>query len=369
MDNKKNKGIVVAVVAVLLIVAVVAAILIFTKKKEAYRIIKVYEVEGEAFVNRDGVDDLEPYANMVLESGDTVRVDTGTMTLKLDEDKYIYLEQGTEICLVAEGTDSDSKTTIELKKGAITNEIQNKLSADSSYEVNTPNATMAVRGTIFRVEITYDESGVCYTKVSTLEGKVASRLVYADGTISDDEVMVERGYEVTIYQDDENTDYLTGVKPIDFSQLPEYLLDKFEDIIRQLIEELEQTEDEPSTEEKDETQDIKEPSLESDGNNQETQKKKDNETEDTKEQLTTETPTTEAPTTEMPTTEAPTTETPTTEAMEYTVTFMYNEVVFGTQTVKAGECATEPSLMPEASGSWDYDFTKPVESDLTIVWK
>lgn len=63
-----------------------------------------------------------------------------------------------------------------------------------------------------------------------------------------------------------------------------------------------------------------------------------------------------------------TTET-TNQKSEYTVTFLYNGAVFGTQTVKAGACAQEPSLMPEAGGSWDYDFSKPVTEDITIEWK
>ena len=265
--------------------------------------IKIYEVEGAAFVQRDGVDDLEPYANMLLKSGDTVRVDAGSMTLKLDEDKYVYVEENTEFKLIAQGTDENSKTKIELTKGAITNEIQNKLSTESSYEVNTPNATMAVRGTVFRVEVTYDEAGVCYTKVSTLEGKVASRLVYADGTVSEQEVLIEHGYEVIIYQDDKNTDYMGDVEPIDFSKLPQAVSERFGALIDELKEEL--------------------------GLKEET----------------------------------------TNQKSEYTVTFLYNGAVFGTQTVKAGACAQEPSLMPEAGGSWDYDFSKPVMEDITIEWK
>ena len=59
----------------------------------------------------------------------------------------------------------------------------------------------------------------------------------------------------------------------------------------------------------------------------------------------------------------------TNQKSEYTVTFLYNGAVFGTQTVKAGACAQEPSLMPEAGGSWDYDFSKPVVEDITIEWK
>ena len=36
--------------------------------------------------------------------------------------------------------------------------------------------------------------------------------------------------------------------------------------------------------------------------------------------------------------------------------------------VKGGECATKPLLMPSASGSWDYDFSKIVNEDITIEW-
>lgn len=297
MEKKKSRRWLIIAVAILVIAVVVAIILLITKKKDSYRVIKIYEVEGAAFVQRNGVDDLEPYANMLLKSGDTVRVDAGSMTLKLDEDKYVYVEENTEFKLIAQGTDENSKTTIELTKGAITNEIQNKLSTESSYEVNTPNATMAVRGTVFRVEVTYDEAGVCYTKVSTLEGKVASRLVYADGSVSEQEVLIEHGYEVIIYQDDKNTDYMGDVEPIDFSKLPQAVSGRFGALIEALKEET------------------------------------------------------------------------TNQKSEYTVTFMYNGTVFGTQTVKAGACAQEPSLMPEAGGSWDYDFSKPVVEDITIEWK
>ena len=238
MEKKKSRRWLIIAVAILVIAAAVAIILLITKKKDSYRVIKIYEVEGAAFVQRDGVDDLEPYANMLLKSGDTVRVDAGSMTLKLDEDKYVYVEENTEFKLIAQGTDENSKTAIELTKGAITNEIQNKLSTESSYEVNTPNATMAVRGTVFRVEVTYDEAGVCYTKVSTLEGKVASRLVYADGSVSEQEVLIVHGYEVIIYQDDKNTDYMGDVEPIDFSKLPQAVSERFGALIDELKEEL-----------------------------------------------------------------------------------------------------------------------------------
>ncbi len=222
---KKSKKLIFIIVGILMMVCIaVVAIVMLSKKEDSYRIIKVYEFDGNGLVSREGIGDIEPYANMVLESGDNIKLNAGLMTLKLDDDKYVYVEEKTEFSLEATGTAKDSKTTIKLKSGAITNEIQNKLSGDSSYEINTPNTTMSVRGTTYRVEVYQDEKGVNYTRVSVFEGTVATKLLYADGTISDDEVAVEAGKEVIIYEDDTTTDYMGGVTEIDYSTLPDELL-------------------------------------------------------------------------------------------------------------------------------------------------
>lgn len=234
MEAKKgNKKII--IIAAVIIVAVIAAILLlflFKNKETSYRLLKIFEVEGTANVKRGSIGDIEPYANMVLESGDAVKLDTGKLTIRADEDKYIHLEDGTELKLTATGDATNSKTKIELMSGAITNDIQNKLSLESSYEVNTPNSTMSVRGTIYRVWI-YEENGIKYTKVTVFEGEVATRLVYADGTVSDEEVSVKKGKEVLIYEDGKTTDYVGEPKDIDFSELPESVLN----LLKEKIEE------------------------------------------------------------------------------------------------------------------------------------
>lgn len=222
---KNNKKLILIIVGALLAICVtIVAVVMLTKKEEAYRIIKVYEYDGDGVVNRKSIGDIEPYNNMVLESGDNIRLNTGLMTLKLDDDKYVYVEENTEFELQATGTSQDSKTTIDLKHGAITNDIQNKLSGESSYEINTPNSTMSVRGTTYYVEVYKDEKGITYTRVSVFEGKVTTKLRYADGTVEEKEVAVEGGKEVIIYEDDTTTDYLEGVTDIDYSTLPDDVL-------------------------------------------------------------------------------------------------------------------------------------------------
>lgn len=310
-QSRRKKWIPVMVVGALVVILTVVIVLICVSKQETYRIIKVYEVSGDAMVNRDGVGEMEAYQDMVLESGDTVTVGTGSMTLRLDDDKYVYVEEDTKFRLVADGTSSNSKTVIELESGAITNDIQNALGEGSSYEVNAPNSNMSVRGTVYRV-YTYYVDGIRYTKVSVFEGTVESKLLYADGTLSSDSVMITNGKEVIIYDDDESTDYVGEPREIDYDELP----DEVVELIKKIMEERGQ----------------------SDVLNEDT---------------------------------ATTTEEMTTEEVtgSFVVTFMYKGSVFGTQTVEMGGQATEPSLAPAPTGGWDFDFQTEINSDTVIEWK
>lgn len=318
MNKKKKVLIVSAVICVIAAAAII--ILLLVNKKDSYRIIKVYEIEGEATVKRQGKGDIQVYNNMLLQSGDTISLKQGTMTLKLDDDKYVYVEENTEFELIASGSSANSKTKINLKSGAITNEITNKLSDDSAYEINTPNSTMAVRGTIFRVEIYTDDDMVTYTKISVFDGKVDTWLVYQDGSVAESSVSVSRGRETIIYEDDKNTDYLGEPEEIDYSALPEQA-------IQTLIKICESGSDIGVT--PDELKQY----LKENGNGS-AEAEGDGE-----------------------------------QKGSCVVTFVYRGTVFGTQTVDYGECAQVPSLMPSDTGSWDFDFGTPITENIDIEWK
>ena len=312
----KNRKILIPIIAgVAVLVAVITVIcIVVANKEEAYRIIKIYEIDGEAIVERDGKGEIEAYANMILESGDTVLLESGTMTLKLDEDKYIYMEEGSELVLRAKGTAKNSKTTITLKQGAITNELQNKLNDQSSYELNTPNSTMSVRGTIYRAEVYESEDGNLHTRVSVFKGKVETQLVNEDGT-KEKTVMITDKTEVIIYRDKDTTDYLTDVRPIDVSTLPPEAIKTIETIVNNGTK-LDIEVDIPNETTKEDDTDV-------DNGNSTT----------------------------------------------HTVTFMYDGELFGTQKVRDGECAMLPTLAPVKNGDWDFDFTKPITEDTVIEWK
>lgn len=291
----------VAVVAAVVVIIVIAA----GKKEESFRTIKVYEISGEAVINRKDIGEINAYENMVLESGDQVTMNSGTMTLKLDEDKYVYVEEGAAFDLVATGNSDDSRTTINLTTGAITNEIQNKLSTDSTYEVNTPNSTMSVRGTVFRVCV-YEKDGVLYTDVSVFDGVVETNLIYKDGKRADSSkiLSVEEGLRTIIFEDEMTTDYVgDGITEIDYDDIPDELIELLVEKGFVDAEEL----------------------ANRTGNAAE-------------------------------------------EPGPFMVTFVNDGETFAWNEVEKGETVPEPTLMPTAAGHWDFDFGTPITKNTTIEW-
>ncbi len=287
------------------LIAVAVTLFFVIPKDKSYRLLKLFEFSGSGTVTRENKGAITPYANMVLENGDTVKLDTGVMTIQADDDKFIHLDEHTTIKLNATGTSDKSKTSIDLLEGGITSDIRNKLSADSTYEVNTPNSAMSVRGTVFYTFV-YEIDGVKYTRICCFEGNVSTRLIYKDGTSSIEEVLVPMGKEIIIYEDQTTTDYLY-VEPqdIDYSTIPEEELLELKEMIEKENKDLS----------------ITSPEI-------------------------------------VRLLEGP-----------YIVTFTYNKIVFGTQEVKKGELAQVPSLSPSPTGGWDFDFTKPITKDTTIEWK
>ena len=355
------------------------------KKEEAYRNIKVMSINGSATVERASVGTLDAYADMKLENGDRLSVDgSSSLTLSMDDDKYAMLEPGSSLTLEADGTKENSRTVIHLEAGAVMNYLSEKLSEGSSYEVTVPNSTMAVRGTVFRVAIVYDENGESYTTVQVFEGIVGCRLVFPDGTLSEEEVQLAPGKEVLIHGDTSISEYV-GDKghDIDYTTLNrealEFLLFCIDDgadlcIPREEVEELLRKLDQPE-EEPEEQEEAEEPEKE------------------VKKPVVIETPEPVVPAVEeTPSSSGGSSETskglpgnddnqkshhsskknPSSsdeETKTYTVTFQTaSGDVFCTQTVEDGKTASKPKLQPSASGSWNYDFTKAVTENIIIKW-
>lgn len=317
MKKKRTVAIVVAVILAIVVAVTIAAIAMYKNKigskntkeatAESYREIQIYDIEGSATVERENVGQLDAYVDMMLQTKDALGTAVDSyLKLRMDEDKYMLLEPETEITVEAAGDKKDSLTTIQLTKGSITNSLENKLTEDSIYEINTPNATMAIRGTTFRVSVETDEDGVIFTTLSVYEGKIACQLVMPDGTVSDETVMANAGVEIRIRGDEETSEYEYTDGEVDYASLDIKVLQFLKEMVEETGAELTVSLDEL-------------------------------------EQLI--------------------------EEKMCTVTFTYNGEVFGTQEVEPRTVIVAPKLSPSQTGAWDYDFSERIEEDVTITWK
>ena len=402
----KKAGVVIGAVLAAVVAVAVCCVVLMGGKDEAYRSIMVYQVDGNATITRERVGEMAAYENLMLQSGDSVAVASeSSMRLKLDDDKYLLAEQDTLMNIVADGDDADAKTYIDLKQGSVTSEIQNKLGPNASYEVNTPNSIMAVRGTIFRVEVAKNERGETDTRLTVFEGTVSARAVMPDGTVSDEEVMVEAGQELYVEGTVMSFSDLGEPTNTDYESLPQVLQEYIEELggdtakNAQGIEEQEQqmqakadeaqeedrkeeaqqapgqqdTEEKPEAQEQERTENTPKPQSKAPEMTQKQQpsEKPDEEANQVPEQGLEEQQQTQPQGSDPnkdSSSDGQSGEGGKKKTQYYTVTFQYNGSTFGTQKVKKGEKAEEPKLSPTENGAWDYDFSTKVNKNLTVVW-
>ena len=200
-----KRKITLAVVIAVLIVGIVLAVVFLGGNKEAYRIISISELVGDVTAENNG-NSYAAYANMNLSDGYALSTGVESYTrMVLDSDKYVKLEEESRAVFEKLGKKGDGNTTINLEKGAITNEITKPLAEGETYIINTPNSVLAVRGTFFRVQVNVDEKGECYTDILTYGGSVECKRVLPDGEIVDESVIIDAGYKTSIKMDTADT--------------------------------------------------------------------------------------------------------------------------------------------------------------------
>ena len=169
LSSTKGKIIAGAVTLALIAGVVVLIILLNT----GYRNIRVADLTGTSRVT-SMLSVSDAYKGQNLVSGDNVEVfEKSSLTLALDSDKHVVASELTKFSVEAFGAEGkDSRTIIRLETGTISNQIDNKLLPSESYVVESPNASMSVRGTVFTVNVYYDNNGRCHTSVEVKEGTV-----------------------------------------------------------------------------------------------------------------------------------------------------------------------------------------------------
>lgn len=216
-----NKKFLIGMIGAAIVAAgVIVGVLFLSGQEESYRTIQIYQLDGTAEVTRQPQQVIEPYENMMLQNQDGVRIfEKSYLYMKLDEDKYVLGEPLTEFTLEAAGTSQDSKTRIELKKAAVVSHITESLGEDSSYRVDTPNSTMAVRGTSFRVYVWYDKDGESHSLLQVYEGTVEVHLVYPDGSISEESRLIQAGETVYVWGSNETSNYESANEEVNYYKL------------------------------------------------------------------------------------------------------------------------------------------------------
>lgn len=167
INLKSRNTIIFASIFVLITVGVLIAVLFLANKN--HRLIMVEHHDGDSILTRNG-DNQDVVDGMHLQSEDYISVcDDALLELLLDEDKHVMAEAGTEFEIVASGNDNKGYININIVRGTTLITIENKLSENSEFIVNTPNATLSVRGTTFTTSYDSDKNA---TVLSVDDGAV-----------------------------------------------------------------------------------------------------------------------------------------------------------------------------------------------------
>ena len=225
-NDKKKKGIVGWIVlgvcsVVLIVVIVVVVINLMSRKNEEYRVIKIAEHQGEIILERDDEEinfgDKNSIRGMNLKSEDTMTTqEDASIVLLVDSDKHIYADENTCFSIVATGDEENGKIKINLESGTALCELENKLPAEASFELETPNATAAVRGTTFGV---YYNAETNETKVEVLKGSVEVKTPTATQMVEVGEAFIITGDEGVIEQEIATTETEDTVTMTEFEDV------------------------------------------------------------------------------------------------------------------------------------------------------
>lgn len=123
----------------------------------------------------------ELVAGEKLESDRYIRsYEKSDLTMLLDADKHIYAGNDTRLHLIADGKKGSTRTKIALLEGTLNCAVDEKLGDGESFEIDTPNATMAVRGTVFTITVER-QPDLSFSTVLTVEEGAVETLTVVDG--------------------------------------------------------------------------------------------------------------------------------------------------------------------------------------------
>ena len=205
---KTTKGKIITVGGVAVVAVGIAAAVLM--QGDGYRSIAVQEVAGNVAVVGEK-NNGQAYQGEHLYSGDDVTVgDASELTMCMDNDKYVYADANTHFSLQASAANEDSRIKIYLDAGSELNDLQTSLAEGESYEVDTPNSTMSVRGTKFRVTVYKGKDGNIYTLTEVTDGQVLIRLKTTTGEYNGVEKIFKPGQSALIRGNSNLSEFVTS---------------------------------------------------------------------------------------------------------------------------------------------------------------
>ncbi len=235
---KTTKGKVTAIcsgVALVAVVAVVAVMLILNNNK--YRSISVADVKG--IVNIIGQkNNGQAYKGQRLFDGDDVSViEDSELTLCLNNDKYVYADENTHFKLEAASSKQGNKLKIVLDKGSELNVLTAKLGDGDIYQVDTPNSTMSVRGTRFRMTVYTGDDGYTYTLLEVQSGIVLAQLKTLTGEYNGVEKEFFAGQSALIRGGDDFSEFVLSEEQeevwfLDYKSLPSEAVPRLVELLK-----------------------------------------------------------------------------------------------------------------------------------------
>lgn len=172
--------IMIGLVSILMILAI-AILLSLYFGGEVSRDLIITDIQGSALITRENRI-VTATKNAHLKSGDIIDTDKdSTVRISFDDDKYILVEPCSSVYIYYTEIASKGDVSVNLSKGAVVCQINNKLKNNSSFKVKTPNSSINVTGTVFRTEFDYVSEYLGYknvmiTRIQNFEGSVNLQL-------------------------------------------------------------------------------------------------------------------------------------------------------------------------------------------------
>lgn len=178
--SENLKIILVGVISILMIIAGAIVISLYFGG-DVTRQLTVTDISGSAYISR-GTRRTNADKNSRLQSGDIITTsENGSLRINIDGNKFVFVEPNSTVYIYFTEIASKGDISVNLTKGAVICQLNEKLKKNATFTLKTPNSSIAVRGTVFRTEFVYEKEYMGYenvmiTRVQNFDGTVELQL-------------------------------------------------------------------------------------------------------------------------------------------------------------------------------------------------